>query len=131
MDALRRDKETLRLKQESATDGRLKKEYQNSIRELENQEKSHQELQDQREILKLRLASSVNLLTQFKLETAKLRTLGQLDTASTYSQFKEKTQELTHTLEDLRRGYDELDTDPFEELEKSTNLEKSNHADHE
>lgn len=131
MDALRRDKETLRLKQESATDGRLKKEYQNSIRELENQEKSHQELQDQREILKLRLASSVNLLTQFKLETAKLRTLGQLDTASTYSQFKEKTQELTHTLEDLRRGYDELDTDPFEELEKSTNLEKSNQSDHE
>lgn len=38
---------------------------------------------------------------------------------------------ITHTLEDLRRGYDELDTDPFEELEKSTNLEKSNHADHE
>lgn len=113
MDALQRDKEALRMKEQSTTEARLKKEYLHSIQELENQEKSHKELQDQREILKLRLASSVNLLTQYKLETAKLRTLGQLDTASTYSQFKAKTQELTQTLEDLRRGYEELDTDTY------------------
>jgi class 3 adenylate cyclase len=119
MGNLATDKENLARRKGETQDGRLLAEYEKSIGEIERQEKSYQDLKNQRDILRLKLSSSVNSLTQFRMEAAKLSTLSELEGNVAFTDFKEKTSQLSTYLEDLRQGYAESETDPFAELERN------------
>jgi len=119
MPALRSDKASL-LAKEAAASPSMKAEYRKSIDEIERQEKSWEELGNQREVVRLRLSSAVNQLKQTRIDMARIRAAGDAGEASEgYDKLRARTKELTSYLEDLRKGYDESRRDPFAELEEA------------
>ena len=109
MDSLKSDKERLERKIADKPGESLLKEYRKSLGEIERQESSFSELREQREVLELRMRSSVNTLKQMRIDLARLKGMGdQGDTASSRA-VQEKTAELNRYLADLRAGYEELD----------------------
>ncbi len=109
MDAVRADKASLRTKLETAQNDGLRKEYEKSLAELERQERSFEELEDQRELLELRLRSSVNTLKQLRIDLARLSGMPAGGENATVDALRGKTLELNRYLDDLRAGYAELD----------------------
>jgi predicted nuclease with TOPRIM domain len=93
-----------------AAPGGLRKEYEKSLAELERQETSYQELSDQREVLELRLRSSVNTLKQLRIDLARLSGMAAGGEDAAVNALRGKTQELNRYLSDLRAGYEELES---------------------
>lgn len=126
MDALSRDKAALVKKSAAATES-LKKEYAAGIAEVEKQEASWQELRDQKEVLALRLTSSVNQLNQMRLDLARVRAAGAgegpMPGDSALARIRDRADELGRYIEDLRAGHIEAQADPFAELERLAALE--------
>jgi|GEM_PF-548954 class 3 adenylate cyclase len=119
MAALAEDKAELLRKEASAPNDRMRREYRKSIDEIERQERSFRELQDQREMLQLRLKSSINSLKQMRIDIARLATMPEMDEDSAVLMVKQRTSEITDYLDDLRSGLDSLDADdPFHRLEE-------------
>jgi class 3 adenylate cyclase len=109
MDALRTDKENLQRKIEGKSGEGLRKEYEKSLAEIERQETSFNELKEQREVLELRMRSSVNTLKQMRIDLARLAGMADQDETASARAVREKTVELNRYLDDLRAGYAELD----------------------
>lgn len=109
MDALAVDKQALIGKMEEHPGEGLRKEYQKSLAELEKQESSYNELREQREVLELRLRSSVNTMKQMRIDLARLAGMPQNGESASANVLRDKTAELNRYLGDLRAGYDELD----------------------
>ncbi len=120
MKDLAKDKAELRGKLEGSVNSSLKSEYARSVEEIERQEKSFQDLQDQREVLHLRLKSSVNSLKQMQLDMARYRANPDLAQSASLDQVRSRTGELSKYLEDLRKGYEEAREaeDPWKDLER-------------
>ncbi|TXT42814.1 MAG: adenylate/guanylate cyclase, partial [Spirochaetes bacterium] len=124
MEALAKDKQTLAIKLERAPQG-MQTEYKNNIAEIEKQEESFKALKEQREVIDLRLQSSVNQLNQLKMDLVRARaadrentvTLGQ----SALNSIKARAEELSLYIDDLKKGHLETLADPFAELEKTYN----------
>ncbi|MFZ4616072.1 MAG: 2TM domain-containing protein [Rectinemataceae bacterium] len=114
-DSLRADKETLIRKEAASVNEGLKVEYRKNIEEILRQERSWEELGNQREIIGLRLGSSVNQLKQMRMDLARLKAAGD---SGRQGELGTRTAELSKWLEDLRKGYDESQADPYDELEK-------------
>jgi class 3 adenylate cyclase len=110
MEALRSDKSAVLAKLNDAAPGGLRKEYEKSLAELERQETSYQELSDQREVLELRLRSSVNTLKQLRIDLARLSGMAAGGEDAAVNALRGKTQELNRYLSDLRAGYEELES---------------------
>lgn len=132
MQALEADKDALRVKWTKSQDS-LKPEYEKSIREIEKQEESFKGLKEQREVIDLRLRSSVNQLNQLKMDLARARAADtETDVSrgeSAISSIRERSLELSHYIEDLRNGQLEALADPFAELErKYGSVEAFSHA---
>jgi len=121
MKDLGKDKAALAAKMASATEG-MRIEYASSIREIEKQEESFKALNEQREVIDLRLRSSVNQLQQLKMELARARaadTEGDAGRAeSALSAIRVRSEELSRYIDDLREGSLEALADPFLELER-------------
>lgn len=115
MQDLSKDKAVLEAKASSASSPSMAEEYQRSIEEIDKQEKSYGDLQNQSELIKLRLSSSVNQLKQMRLDVARLKAAGE-DGTGGVGELKRRTDELSTYLQDLRKGYDENLQDPFAEL---------------
>jgi len=115
---LRKDREDLMVKMEAAGGGALKEEYRRSIAEIERQEKAYKDLEDQREILRLRLGSSVNSLKQLKIDMARMKAMPEAADDQAIQAIRRKASEMAGYLDDLKTGYDEATRDPFEELER-------------
>ncbi|MDX9956950.1 MAG: 2TM domain-containing protein [Spirochaetia bacterium] len=115
---LRKDRESLQAKMEAVGSGALKEEYRRSIAEVERQEKAYKDLQDQREILRLRLGSSVNSLKQLKIDLARMKAMPEAADDQAIQSIRRKADEMAGYLDDLKTGYDEATRDPFEELER-------------
>ena len=109
MDALRTDKEALQRKIEGKSGEGLRKEYQKSLAEIDRQETSFNELKEQREVLELRMRSSVNTLKQMRIDLARLAGMADQDETASARAVREKTVELNRYLDDLRTAYAELD----------------------
>jgi class 3 adenylate cyclase len=120
MGDLAKDKAELARKSELATSASLKDEYRRSIEEIDKQEQSYNELRDQSEVIKLRLASSVNQLKQMRIDMARLKAAGGDSSGGpgNISELKRRTMELSDYLQDLRKGYEEGSKDPYAELEE-------------
>lgn len=120
MKDLSKDKAELKGKLEGTASSSLKTEYARSVEEIERQEKSFQDLQDQREVLHLRLKSSVNSLKQMQLDMARYRAQPDLAQSASLDQVRSRTGELSKYLEDLRKGYEEARDaeDPWKDLER-------------
>lgn len=115
---LAKDREALNARMGGDISPALKDEYRRSIAEIEKQEKACKDLQDQREVLRLRLGSSVNALKQLKIDMARLKALPEASEQQAISDIRKKAAELTGYLDDLKVGYEESVKDPFEELER-------------
>ncbi len=117
-EALRRDREALEAKRGSAASQALQEEYGRSIDEIARQEKACRDLEDQRELLRLRLGSSVNALKQLKLDMARMKALPEAGERQAMEDLRRKAGELSGYLDDLKKGYDESAGDPYAELER-------------
>jgi chromosome segregation ATPase len=107
MRELQDDRERLRKRIDETDQQKLRTEYERSIAEIDRQERSWQELRDQREILDLRSRSSINSLKQIHLDLARMKAVPGLEEST--SALRERSAELSRYLEDLRKGYSELD----------------------
>ncbi len=116
--ALRDDMAALSAKRSSTESPALKDEYARSIAEIERQEKACKDLEDQRELLRLRLSSSVNALKQLKLDMARLNALPESGERQAMEDIRRKARELSGYLDDLKTGYAESQADPYAELER-------------
>lgn len=119
-DALRRDRQALQARRETAENLALKNEYTRSIEEIEKQEKACKELETQREMLRLRLGSSANALKQLRLDMARIQTLPEAREHQAMEELRQKASELTGYLDDMKTGYEEASADSFAELERLT-----------
>lgn len=109
MDELRKDKEELLARAASGQGSEaLKKEYASSIAEIEKQEKSCAALKEQGELLSLRFNSGVSQLRRMRIDAERLRAGGLGGALSGLDELRAKSEELSHSIEDLRKGYEEL-----------------------
>jgi len=118
MEALRHDREALEAKRAGAGNQTLKDEYGRSIAEIARQEKACTDLEDQRELLRLRLGSSANALKQLKIDMARMKALPEAGERQALEDIRKKAGELAGYLDDLKTGYDETAADPYAELER-------------
>ena len=113
---LTKDKAALVTKREASASATLKAEYGKSIEEIDRQERSWQELKEQREVVRLRLGSSVNQLRQMRLDLARVQATPGLEGTGGVEALRRRSEELSHYLDDLRSGYSESHKDPYAEL---------------
>ena len=98
----------LRGKLEEATSAELRREYQTAMQQYEGQLKTLQDLQERMEMIDLRAKSAVLALQQLSLDIPRLRAAPTGESAALLS-LRDKAQELTHYLEDLRAGHRDLE----------------------
>ena len=98
----------LRGKLDEATSAELRREYQTAVDQYESQLKSLQDLQERMEMIELRAKSAVLSLQQLSLDIPRLRSAPAGESAALLS-LRDKSQELTQYLDDLRAGHQELE----------------------
>jgi class 3 adenylate cyclase/ribosomal protein S25 len=107
--ALERDKQVLEQKLKEPHKPELQKEYEKALEELEQQEASFKELGEQRDLLELKLRSSVNNLKQMQIDIGRIISLTGSGESGADRSLHYKTEELNRYLEDLRSGYEEVE----------------------
>ena len=95
-------------KLDAATSVELRREYQTAVEQYEGQLKSLRDLQERIEMIDLRAKSAVLALRQLALDIPRLRTAPAGEPAGLAS-LRDKSQELTRYLDDLRAGHQDLD----------------------
>jgi len=108
-EALQRDKQVLEQKLKEPHKPELQKEYVKALEELEQQEASFKELGEQRDLLELKLRSSVNNLKQMQIDIGRIISLTGSGESGADRSLHYKTEELNRYLEDLRSGYEEVE----------------------
>jgi hypothetical protein len=106
---LERDLVILRKRREEADSEKVRTEYDRSIAEIRTQQASSSELRNEREILRLRLASSLNQLKQLEIDAARMRTVTIDQEPASVEMLRDKSRELSRYLDDLREGYRDLE----------------------
>jgi class 3 adenylate cyclase len=109
MNDLDSDMMKLREKSEQSKSPYMKQEYEKSIEEIKRHRHSFEELNNQKEIIGLRLKSSMNNLRQLQIDLARMKSLSVSGDSASVSLLKDKTKELSQYLDDLREGYRELE----------------------
>ncbi len=107
--ALERDLLTLQKQREETSSVKLIAEYDRSIEQIREQQRSYAELKHEQEMLRLRLSSSLNQLKQMEIDLARMRSVSSDQDAPSVSALEETSRELSRYLEDLRAGYRELE----------------------
>lgn len=103
-----RQLDDLRGKVETARSDELRREYRHTAEQYEGQLKSLQDLQERIETIDLRAKSAVLALRQLALDVPRLRTTPAEEPAALLS-LRDKAQDLTQYLDDLRAGREELE----------------------
>ncbi len=91
---------------EAARSAPVRAEYDRALAQHRQQRESLDELRGQQEILHLRIKGSVLALKRIEMDVARLKGL---ETAQVMGSLREKSEELSRYLEDLRAGYSELE----------------------
>lgn len=108
LEQVRTELRELEAKLEATEDERLRTEYERSIGQLEKQQKTYTELLRDRELVEVRLRSAVNTLKQMRVEVARMRGLSGRTGSASIETLKQRSEELSEYLADLRRAYEEL-----------------------
>ena len=103
-----RQLDDLRGKLETATSDELRREYRHTAAQYEGQLKSLQDLQERIETIDLRAKSAVLALQQLALDVPRLRAAPTEEPTALLS-LRDKAQDLTQYLDDLRAGRQELE----------------------
>ncbi len=111
MGDLERDLSALKTKLEDIEEEKVRSEYLKSIEQIEKQKRSFSSLKNEKDIIHLRLNSAVNTLKQMQIDLARMKSISASGELPSVSMLKEKSGELSEYLDDLRDGYEELDTD--------------------
>ena len=98
--------ERLRAGREAARSPSVRAEYDRALTQHEHQRESLEELRGQQEILDLRIKGSVLALKRIEMDVARMKGL---ETSQVMGSLKEKSEELSRYLEDLKAGYSELE----------------------
>jgi hypothetical protein len=106
---LQRDLHTLQKQRSESESAKVVAEYDQSIQQIEKQQTSFAELKNEREILRLRLSSGLSQLKQMEIDLARMASLSSDDDAASLGSLKDKSDELSQYLDDLREGYRELE----------------------
>jgi class 3 adenylate cyclase len=91
---------------EAARSASVQAEYDRAIDQHRQQRDSLEELRGQQEILDLRIRGSVLALKRIEMDVARMKGL---ETAQVMGSLREKSEEMSRYLEDLRAGYRELE----------------------
>jgi hypothetical protein len=86
----------------------LVKEYDKSIAEIDRQRQSFDSLKEQKEIISLRMNSSINSLKQMQIDIARMRSIRDGGEGAGLKLLREKSQELHDYIEDFQEGLREL-----------------------
>ena len=95
-------------KLDDTTSMELRREYQTAVKQYEGQLRSLRDLQERIEMIDLRAKSAVLALRQLSLDVPRLRAAPAGEPAALVS-LRDKSQELTRYLDDLRAGHRDLD----------------------
>ena len=106
---LKKDLAALRSNLERATEPSLKREYQKSIEQIERQNRSFDELENQKELLDLRISGSLNSLKQMQIDLARMTGLSAEKEIDSIDRLRSKSRELTEYLSDFNEGYQEIE----------------------
>lgn len=107
--ALQRDRAVLEQRIKEQQKAELRQEYEKALAELERQEASYNELCEQRDLLELKLRSSVNNLKQMQIDIGRIISLIGSNESGADRSLHCKAEELNRYIEDLRRGYEEVE----------------------
>ncbi|HOJ98040.1 MAG TPA: 2TM domain-containing protein [Termitinemataceae bacterium] len=106
---LQQDKVLLKKKLESTeTSAMLREEYQRALANIEKQERSLRELQDEKELMEIKIRSSFTALQQMRLDVARLISLAGASQKGSIEQVDHTAEELRRYIQDLKAGYEEL-----------------------
>jgi hypothetical protein len=108
MKDLEKDEVRLQMKREKAKSPALVKEYDKSIAEIDRQRQSFDSLKEQKEIISLRMNSSINSLKQMQIDIARMRSIRDGGEGAGLKLLREKSQELHDYIEDFQEGLREL-----------------------
>jgi len=106
---LQRDLHTLQKQRADAESPKVLAEYDQSIEQIRKQQTSFSEIKNEREILRLRLSSSLSQLKQMEIDLARMASLSADEDIATIEMIKNKSDELSQYLDDLQQGYRELE----------------------
>ena len=106
---LQRDLATLQKQRAKTENEKVLAEYDQSIRQIEKQQTSFAELKNEREILRLRLSSGLSQLKQMEIDLVRMASLSSNEEVASIGMLKDKSDELSQYLDDLREGYRELE----------------------
>src|SRR6056297_1198743 len=102
------DRRKLEAKVESAASEKLKQEYRRSIEELDQHITAYHKLEEQRELLDLRIRSAINTLKKLRLDIARINSISQVQSMPHFDEVKKQSEELSEYIQDLAGGYQEL-----------------------
>jgi hypothetical protein len=106
---LQRDLQSLQKQRADEESAKVIAEYDQSIEQIEKQRLSFSELKNEREILRLRLSSSLSQLKQMEIDLARMASISSDDDFASIDLIKNKSDELSQYLDDLQQGYRELE----------------------
>lgn len=106
---LQRDLATLQKQRAETENKQVLAQYDHSIEQIEKQQVSFAELKNEREILRLRLSSSLSQLKQMEIDMARMASITSGEEVASIDMLKDKSDELSQYLEDLEAGYRELE----------------------
>jgi class 3 adenylate cyclase len=98
--------ERLRSRREAARSASVRAEYDKTLEQHAQQRESLVDLRNQQEVLDLRIRGSVLALKRIEMDVARMKGL---ETSAVMTSLKEKSDDLSRYLEDLRAGYSELE----------------------
>jgi hypothetical protein len=93
---------------ETAADDRMRHEYESHRAQIERQRHSYSELITEQEMLRLRMSSALNALTQLRIDVQRARTTRTNAELSGADALRERSEDLRSYLADLRAAYEEL-----------------------
>ncbi len=102
---LERDADALREKLSECDDERLREEYERSIRQIDRELDSVRELHREREVISLRLQSTLGCLKQLRVDLARLERISGSGDLETASMLESRTREVSRYLRDLGEAH--------------------------
>jgi len=106
---LAEDRKRLEEKISETSSEQLISEYRQSLAEIQDHEKAYEQLEEQRELIELRILSAINNLRKLRLDVARTRSIAQMSSMGTFSEMEKQSRELSDYIHDLAEGYREAE----------------------